>query len=120
MDFNVLTTGINACVVLATTMTGLVIGTPVSFSWNGVKVTVGNSGEEQSKTEEKQEGMDDEENRGHVGKTMEENEAYDIPGNTPHNIKREETEKVLIKNKKKKLKKIRKMLNWIRRRKSMF
>lgn len=32
--------------------------------------------------------MDDEENRGHVGKTMEENEAYDIPGNTPHNIKR--------------------------------
>lgn len=52
MDFNVLTTGINACVVLATTMTGLVIGTPVSFSWNGVKVTVGNSGGEQSKTEE--------------------------------------------------------------------
>lgn len=32
--------------------------------------------------------MDDEENRSHVGKTMEENEAYDIPGNTPHNIKR--------------------------------
>lgn len=52
MDFSVLTTGINACVVLATTMTGLVIGTPVSFSWNGVKVTVGNSGEEQSKTDE--------------------------------------------------------------------
>lgn len=46
MDFNVFIIGINVCVVFVIIMMGLVIGILVFFFWNGVKVIVGNFGEE--------------------------------------------------------------------------
>ncbi|XP_052711305.1 uncharacterized protein LOC128185712 [Crassostrea angulata] len=122
MAFNVIlaTLGANACVVLATAVTGMIRGNNVSLIWNGigVKVNIDNSDGEQPKTNKKQEGIDDDDNHGQLDKTMDKKEADNMPVNTPHKKYQEETEKVSIKKKKKKLKKIRKMLNWIRRRKS--
>lgn len=54
MDLNTIITGlsIQACVVLATTVTGLIKGNRVCFEWNGVKVIIGDHSDgEQAKTD---------------------------------------------------------------------